>query len=377
MPILTPDIKALFRAIPKTELHVHLAGAYPMYKMREFFREKGIPESQIAQATSAQDLYNDLTDFINFYIGIAELVKSEEQLEEATKAVCLKAAEDNVKYIELRVSAQELTPGGIEDPQERDTTRQKMFQAVKRGVAKAKTKLKEQGFSQIVKYIYTAERHTSPTISLEEAKQAVKWNREDGDFVGFDLAGDEINFSLDLHKEAINYAKENGLKITCHSGETAHSEGLSDTDTMLRAIELGATRIGHGLAACKNEELIQKIKEDQITLEVSPCSNISTVSVKSWDDHPIKKMLENDLPISICSDDPAMFNTKISKEYEMLYKKNILTKWDKIKELVLQGAQASFTKDEEKKSLTDDFKKELELIESSAYFKQTIDRHLS
>lgn len=376
MPILTPDIKSLFRAIPKTELHVHLAGAYPMYKMREFFREKGIPESQIAQATTVQDLYNDLTDFVDFYMGIAELVKSEEQLRDVTEAVCLKAAEDNVKYIELKLSAQELTPGGADTPESRYELREKMFKAVQEGVASAKQKLQEQGFEQVVKYMYTAERHSPAEISLEEARHAVEWAKQNNDFVGFDLAGDEINFSIERHKEAVDYARDNGLKITCHAGETSSSEEMSATEAMLRTIELGAVRIGHGLAVCSDDQLMDKIKQDDITIEVSPSSNISTVSVKDWADHPIIKMLENDILITICSDDPAMFNTKISKEYEMLYKKDILTDWDKIKSIVLQGVKASFASDDEKEKLLQDFTEELELIEQSEYFNQTIDRHL-
>lgn len=376
MPILTPDIKSLFRAIPKTELHVHLAGAYPMYKMREFFREKGIPESQIAQATTVQDLYNDLTDFVDFYMGIAELVKSEEQLRDATEAVCLKAAEDNVKYIELKLSAQELTPGGAPTPEARAELREKMYSAVKQGVSNAKEKLQQRGFNQVVKYIYTAERHSPSEISLEEAQQAVKWAKEDSDFVGFDLAGDEINFSIERHKEAVDYVRENGLKITCHAGETNRSEEMSATEAMLRTLELGATRIGHGLAVCSDEDLMEKIKEEGVTIEVSPSSNISTVSVSDWAEHPIIKMLEHDILITICSDDPAMFNTKISKEYEMLYKKNILTNWDKIKQIVFQGVKASFASEDEKIQMLEDFSKELEVIEKSEYFKQTIVRHL-
>lgn len=376
MPILTPDIKSLFRAIPKTELHVHLAGAYPMYKMREFFREKGIPESQIAQATTVQDLYNDLTDFVDFYMGIAELVKSEEQLRDATEAVCLKAAEDNVKYIELKLSAQELTPGGATTPEARAELREKMYAAVKQGVANAKEKLQKRGFNQVVKYIYTAERHMPPEIALEEVKQAVKWAKEDSDFVGFDLAGDEINFPITEFEAALEYARKNGLKITCHAGETARSGDMSATEAMLRTIELGAERIGHGLYVCEDEKLIEEIKKKGIVIEVSPSSNISTVSVKDWAVHPVIKMLKHDVAISICSDDPAMFNTKISKEYEMLYKKDILTSWKKIKEIVLQGVKASFASEEQKAQLLEEFSKELEVIENSEYFRQTIDRHL-
>ena len=377
MPTLTPSIKALFRAIPKAELHVHLAGAYPMYKMREFFREKGISEYQIARATSPQDLYNDLTDFVNFYLNIAALVQEEGKLEEVTEAVCMKAAEDNVKYLELKLAGCELAPTETNSSEERHKLREKMYIAIRKGVKSARQKLEKTGFKQVVKYIYTAERHNSSDISLEEAKQAVQWSKLSDDFVGFDLAGDEINYSVNRHKEALDYVRENGMKITCHAGETKTSEEMSATEAMLRTIELGATRIGHGLYVNEDEKLIKKIKEKDIAIEVSPSSNISTLSVSSWEEHPIIKMMENDIPVTICSDDPAMFNTKISKEYEQLYKHGILTSWEKIKEVVLNGIKYSFCDDFTKAELLEDFEKELGIIEKSEYFKITIDRYLS
>lgn len=377
MRILTPDIKALFRVIPKAELHVHLAGAYPMYKMREFFREKGISEYQIARATSPQDLYNDLTDFVNFYLSIAELVQEEGQLEQVTKAVCLKAAEDNVKYLELKLAGCELAPVATNTDKERQALREKMYTAIRKGVESARKELAERGFKQVVRYIYTAERHNPSDISLEEAKQVVEWTKKHGDFVGFDLAGDEINFSVNRHKEALSYVRENGIKITCHAGETHRSEEMSATEAISRTVDLGAKRIGHGLYACEDENLIKKLRENQIAIEVSPSSNIATLSVAKWEEHPIKKMLENHIPVTICSDDPAMFNTKISKEYEQLYKHDILTDWQKIKEVVLNGVKYAFCDDATKAKILAEFEQELLIIEKSEYFKNTIERHLS
>lgn len=377
MRILTPDIKALFRAIPKAELHVHLAGAYPMYKMREFFREKGISEYQIARATSPQDLYNDLTDFVNFYLSIAELVQEEGHLEQVTEAVCLKAAEDNVKYLELKLAGCELAPVATNTSEERRALREKMYIAIQKGVESARKKLVEQGFKQVVRYIYTAERHNPSDVSLEEAKQLVEWTKKHGDFVGFDLAGDEINFSVNKHKEALDYVRKNNIKITCHAGETHRSEEMSATEAIFRTIELGATRIGHGLYACENEDLIKMLRENKIAIEVSPSSNIATLSVAKWEDHPIKKMLQNDIPVTICSDDPAMFNTKISKEYEQLYKHDILVDWNQIKEVVLNGIRYAFCDDATKAELLRDFERELLIIEQSEYFKNTIERYLS
>ena len=271
----------------------------------------------------------------------------------------------------------ELAPTETNSAEERNQLREKMYIAIRKGVKSARQKLEKVGFKQVVKYIYTAERHNSSDISMEEAKQAVQWSKLSDDFVGFDLAGDETNFSVNRHKEALDYVRENGMNITCHAGETKNSEEMSAIEAMFRTIELGATRIGHGLYACEDKNLIKKIKENHIALEVSPSSNISTLSVQSWEEHPIIKMLANDIPVTICSDDPAMFNTKISKEYEQLYKHGILTSWEKIKEVVLNGIRYSFCDDFTKAELLADFEKELAVLENSEYFKKTIDQYLS
>lgn len=376
--ILLPELKALFYALPKAEQHVHLAGSYPKYKIREFFREKGIPEKEIAKATSPQDLYNDLTDFVSFYMTIAGLVKTEAQIEQAAYAICMKAAEDNVKYMELKLASSELDPEKTQDTEKRLEIKTKMYEAIKRGVSKAKAELAESGFKQVVKFMYTAERHEPAIYSIEDAKLAVKWAAEaDSDFIGFDLAGDETNFSIDRHKEALDYVREHGLKITCHAGETPNSEEYSSVESMKRAIELGAKRIGHGLAVCDDVDLLKTVLKEGITIEVSPSSNISTLSVKHWSEHPIKKMLNLGVNVSLCSDDPAMFNTKITTEYERLYTNELVNSWSDIKTIVMTGVETSFATESEKEQLIKDFKDELDFLENDPYFSNVIKKYLT
>lgn len=377
MKIITPDIKALFKALPKAELHVHLSGAYPLNKIKEFFRQKGFSESEIAKAAATQDKYENLTDFVNLYLRLAELVKEENQITEITEELCLKAAEDNVKYLELKLAGCELLPHQTQSEEEKTNLREKMYQAVIKGVKNAQEKLQTQGFEQIVKFIYAAERHNPPAVALEDAKQAVKWAETNNDVIGFDLAGDENISFVTNHKEAIDYAISHGLSFTCHAGETPHSEDKTPVESMKSSIELGAKRIGHGLYACDDEQLIEILKEKDILIEVSPTSNVATLSVKSYQTHPITKMLEKDIPVALCSDDPSMFNTKISNEYEQLYKNGIVNDWETIKKLSLNGIKYAFCDKKTKKHLEEEFKKEFELIENSEYFKKTIKNHLS
>lgn len=377
MRIITPDIKALFKALPKAELHVHLSGAYPLNKIKEFFRKKGFSESEIAKAAAPQDKYENLTDFVNLYLRLADLVKEENQITEITEELCLKAAEDNVRYIELKLAGCELLPRATQSEKEKTALRETMYQAVIKGVKSAQDKLQRQGFTQTVKFIYAAERHNPPSVALEDAKQAVTWAKTNPDMIGFDLAGDENISCVTNHKEAIDYAISHGLKFTCHAGETPQSEDKTPVESMLNSINIGAQRIGHGLYACTDDDLIKKIKENNILIEVSPTSNVATLSVESYKTHPISNMLKLDLPIALCSDDPSMFNTKISNEYEQLYKNCIINDWDTIKKLVMNGIKYAFCDNKTKTILAKEFEEELKLIENSEYFKKTIKNHLS
>ncbi|MDD3151038.1 MAG: hypothetical protein PHV68_09445 [Candidatus Gastranaerophilales bacterium] len=376
------ELKSLFYALPKTELHVHLAGAYPKFQSRKFYREKGLQEPDIAEKTAVQDYYDDLTDFVNFYFNTAQLIETPEQLEKATYAVCIKAAEDNVRYMELKIANPEVNPMNIpvnEKYSKEDVKKIKteMYLAINRGIKEAQKKLAETGNELTVKLIFTAERHESPEKSLDDAKLAVEWSKlPDSLMVGFDLAGDETNYSIERHKKAIDYARNNGLFICPHAGESLYSENLTPVESMLKCIDLGAKRIGHGLVACNDESLLKKLKEKNITLEISPTSNIAITTIKKWHNHPIKKMLDNGLKVTLCSDDPAMFNTKITNEYIQLYRHDLITKWTDIKKLVLNGADAIFSSDEEKTKLKKEFENEINTIENSSYFKKIIEKYL-
>ncbi len=374
MNILHPDIKTLFRALPKAELHTHLAGAYPIYKIREYLRKKGFKENEIAKETAPREVYDDLTDFVNYYDTIAQLVQDENTLSQFTEALCLKAAEDNVRYLELKIAGCEIAPMEFENEEQELEVREKMFLAVRDGVESARKKLEEQGFVQIVKYIYAIERHKPTETAYIDTKLAVDWAKKYGDVVGVDLVGDEVNFSIERHIEALNYARENGLKITMHAGETQNSEQMSATEAMIRAIDFGAKRIGHGLYATEDSELIQKILDNNIVIEVSPSSNVATLSAKSIDTHPIKNMLAHNIPITLCSDDATMFNTKISKEYDRLYKHSIIKDWNTIRQIVLNGVKHAFCDEATKQELIKTFENELERIENSQYFKGVIQK---
>jgi adenosine deaminase len=112
--------------------------------------------------------------------------------------------------------------------------------------------------------------------------------------------------------ESFNFARNSGLGITAHAGEICGSKSVDD------AIQLGVTRIGHGVRSIESEETIKKLKEKNIMLEICPGSNVALGLYPSLEDHPINFLFKKNIPISISTDDPPFFFTSLSQEYEEL-----------------------------------------------------------
>lgn len=371
------DLDSFFSALPKAELHAHLAGSYPLDLVRNKLKENGMSDSDIKTATHTKEKYDNLTDFVNVYTNLSKAVKTPAELKAATYGVCMDAAKENVKYLELKISSQELNPTQLKDKNERLKAKDTMYHSINEGINQAKEELKAKGFNQTVKLMVTTERHESPETSMEDAELAVKWSKDPvGSVVALDLAGDELNFSIDRHAATLKYAKENGLHLTIHAGETSHSEDLTPVQSMMRAIAHGTERIGHGLALFSDKNLVKAVKDNNITIENCPSSNVAIGST-TWDKKHLKRMIDEKVKVCVNTDDLSMFNTNLTEEFRRLYKHGIITNWKDLKTLITNSVSASFVQPQEKKQLEADFDKELKEIESNPKFKAVIDKYLT
>ncbi|MEI7473208.1 MAG: amidohydrolase family protein [bacterium] len=371
------ELNEFFSVIPKAELHAHLAGSYPLDFVRNQLKIKGMPEADVFKATYTKEKYDNLTDFVNVYTNLSKSVKTAEELKAVTYSICMNAAKENVKYIELKISSQELNPEKLKETDARLKAKDTMYHAINDGIEQAKNELQKTGFHQVVKLMVTTERHESPETSMEDAKLAVKWSKEpNSSVVALDLAGDELNHSIDKHSETLKYAKENGLHLTIHAGETPHSEDLTPTQSMMRAIAYGTERIGHGLALFNDKNLIQQVKDKNIVIENCPSSNVAT-GVTTWDQKHLKRMIDENIKVAVCTDDQSMFNTDLSEEFRRLYEHGIITTLQDIKTLVKNGINAAFLPPQEKKEMEAEFDSELKAIEANPKFKTVIDKYLT
>ena len=170
--------------------------------------------------------------------------------------------------------------------------------------------------------------------------------------IGIGLGGPEHDFPADPYKELYQEAKHRGFRLTAHAGEAAGAYSIR------AAVEkLGAERIGHGLRAYEDPKLVSLLKERQIPLEMCVVSNVKTGVCESLEAHPIKHYFDEGLMVTVNSDDPTMFNTSISKEYLVLLQKLDFTIAD-LKQVSLNGIEASFLTREEKQRVRDQFEEE-------------------
>jgi adenosine deaminase/aminodeoxyfutalosine deaminase len=158
-----------------------------------------------------------------------------------------------------------------------------------------------------VRWVFDAIRHFGHEGAMRVAELAVERKR-DG-VVAFGIGGDEARGPAEWFRDVFAFSKRNGLALVPHAGET---DGPA---SVWACLELGADRIGHGIRSVEDPELMRRLRDDDIPLEVCITSNVCTGAVASLDAHPVKRLYDAGVPITINTDDPALFRTSLEAEY--------------------------------------------------------------
>lgn len=130
--------------------------------------------------------------------------------------------------------------------------------------------------------------------------------------VGIDLAGNEAKYKTASFKELFRIIRDRGMPFTIHAGEAASYESVAE------AISFGAKRIGHGIRSIESDSVVDKLVSEKITLEICPSSNIDTDIVPSMELHPVKKLLDKGVKVTINTDNRTVSNTTLEREYQSL-----------------------------------------------------------
>lgn len=301
---MTPDsdLKSFLRKLPKAELHLHLEGALSRPRVAALARKYGV---ELASAELDQR-YNtrSFAQFLELYKWATSFLREPADYAQLAEDVCADLQEQGVVYAEITLSI------GVMLLRKQDVPAN--FRAI-REVFEEKRRA-EQG--PTVQFIFDAVRQFGAAPAMEIVELAAE-QREQG-VVAFGLGGDELSLPLFDFQPAYKRAAEAGLHLLAHAGETGGPEQIREAIDLL-----GAERIGHGIAAIRDPALMARLAQRKIPLEICPTSNLRTNALNlqlngtdlSLIDHPLPKLFRAGVPVSLSTDDPAMFHTTLVDEY--------------------------------------------------------------
>ncbi|PRH80730.1 adenosine deaminase [Streptomyces solincola] len=316
------ELRPFIAGLPKAELHVHHVGSASPRIVAELAARH--PDSQVPtdpEALVDYFVFTDFAHFIDVYLSVVDLVRTPEDVRLLTFEVARDMARQNIRYAELTVTPFSSTRRGIDE---------KAFMDAIEDARRAA----EKELGVVLRWIFDIPGEAGLEAAEETCRLAVDLRPEG--LVGFGLGGPEIGVPRPQFKPYFDRARAAGLHSVPHAGETTGPQTVWDALT-----ELGAERIGHGTSSVRDERLLAHLAEHRIPLEVCPTSNIATRAVAAMDEHPLRKMVEAGVLVSVNSDDPPMFGTDLNTEYEVAAR---LLELDArgVADLAKQAVEASF-----------------------------------
>jgi adenosine deaminase len=284
------------RQVPKVELHCHIEGAAPPALVRRLAAEKGLGLDWLFDEEGGY-AWSDFNSFIKAYDGAASVFQTRGDYADLAEAYLAASAAEGVIYTEVFVSPDHARRTGIPYAE--------YIGGIAEGMRKA-----EARHGIIGRIIPLIERHFGPETAILAARTAVA--NLIPEVVGFGMAGDERMWSPRDFAPAFAIAHEAGLPLTCHAGELCDWTMVRDT---LDAIPV--RRIGHGVRAIENEDLVRRLADSGIVLECCPVSNVALGVFPGFSAHPFVRLRDAGVKVTLNSDDPPFFHTSMVREYEI------------------------------------------------------------
>jgi adenosine deaminase len=328
------------RKIPKVELHLHLEGAIPLETLLAFIRRAGTePDVRTVADLRARLAYPDFQGFLERWVWKNQFIAEEEDFEGMAYDVLADLHAQNVPYVEMHYSPGDYVGRGL--------TSDGITEAVLTGAGRAG---REFGIRSA--FIVDLFWGTDADVAWGWMEEATPYLGRG--VVGLGMGGNEGKSPARERAEVYREARRRGFRLTAHAGEALGPESV-------RAVidELDVERIGHGVRAVEDPALLELIRERRIPLEVCVTSNVMTGAYPSAAAHPIRTLFERGLLVTVNSDDPTMFHTTLSDEYLLLLRDLGFTPED-VRTLSLNGVEASFLPDDDKRRLRSRFEEEWE-----------------
>jgi adenosine deaminase len=293
------DDAAYFRAIPKAELHLHLDGSVRPATVLDLARKDGVPLPaddlpQLRRYLEASDDTPSLAAYIALFELPIAVMQTAPALERVIRELCQDLASDGVRYAEIRYAPWLHVRRGL--------ALSDVIQATLDGFRAGQAETGVAGG-----LIITAMRTMSPAQNVELAQAAGSFVGQG--VIGFDLAGDEAGHPPGTHEDAFRLARSLGLNLTIHAGEGAGAESVR------QAIALGAVRIGHGVRAREDPDVVEMARDAGVEFDTAPTSNAHTKAVARLEDHPLPEYFRQGIKVTISTDSRTVSRTTLTNEF--------------------------------------------------------------
>src|SRR5271154_2349025 len=315
---------AFIVSLPKAELHLHLEGSIDPRTLLELKKRHG-KKGTLAEV-EALYRYTDFTGFLMAFKSVTEELQTAEDYELTTYRLMAKLKADNVLHAEVYVSV------GV------CLWRKQDFDSIFAGLERGRER-GERDFGVSLLWIFDAVRQFGADKAQPVAELAVRYKGPG--VVGFGIGGDERQAAPELFRDVYAYAADHGLRLTAHAGETA------GPGSIWGALNIRAERIGHGLTASQDSELVEELSTRQVPVEICITSNLRTGICATIAEHPVRNYFDQGVMVTLNTDDPAMFETSLSREYQLAQDSFGFTD-EHLRELSRNSFEASFLPAEKK-----------------------------
>lgn len=329
---MTEDLNRYIRLIPKAELHLHIEGSLEPELMFAMAKKNGVKirYNSVNELRAAYN-FNNLQEFLDLYYAGADVLLKEEDFYDLTMAYLIKAHEDNVVHTEIFFDPQTHTSRGVK------------FDTVVNGIARALEDGKRQMniSSQLIMCFL---RHLDEKSAMQNLEAALDHKDK---IIGVGLDSSELGNPPSKFNNVFDRAQKEGFLTVAHAGEEGPASYVWEAIDLLNVM-----RVDHGVRSLDDKKLVAELVKRQIPLTVCPLSNLKLKVVTDMKDHPIKRMLDKNMMVTINSDDPSYFGGYVNENYLEVARALNLTK-DDILILAKNSFTSSFLSDADKKRFFD------------------------
>lgn len=319
------------KIMPKIELHCHLDGSMNLEATKKLLIERGEEYSleQLQELLQAPQDCESLAEYLKRFDLPLRCLQSKWGLRQSAKGVALDAAAEQVKYLEVRFAPSFSTAEGL--------SIREILESVQQGLQEA-----EQEVGIKTGIIVCGMRNLDMDTNLKMLKESAELFG--AGVVACDLAGDEKAYPTEQFIEFFEMAKKIGMPFTIHSGECGSTENIK------LALELGAKRLGHGIAMGRDLDLMRVCARLKVGVELCPTSNLQTKALTDFRDYPIRSFMAAGVPISINTDNRTVSGTTSTQEFIKVTNQFALTK-DELGKIYMDSVEMSFATDDVKHEL--------------------------